>query len=592
MKNEQQFGINKLDAVYWMFGGFVFVYIIIRAILISPYQDEIATFFFYIESGDFGPYNARPDANNHVVNSLLSYGSYLLFGAKHFIFIRLPNVLSFILLLVYLRKLSLLFSSVWVGFFFRISFLCSLYLVGFFSLSRGYGLSYAFLITGIYYLLKMWSNPNRLYLIMSCIMMGLALWSNLSLMFLVLSMQVICIIAILRGGKKLLNALFFLILIVPPTYYALEYSFFLQSQGLLYFGVDHGFYKQCVVTLLHDVFPGPIFRFVFLGLLLTSSAFIIYEWLKNRRIGNGVIILALFCSSLLAIYLSNALMEVYLPQGRALFHVYLLAFIVLFFGLDRLEIKQKKELSFFLSAPFITYFILSFNLNYTAVWSSTSLPYKYPSTILKHGPKDRLPLIASSGHITYSYNHYNVIEDKNVNLAQEDPQTNIADFIILNTSFKAPNSKLYSVISENAGAGVTLFKRNTFMAWNAFQTIQVDSTIIIDKEYSALDPVSTKEIIDKSVRLDVSCNLELEDPLTELYFVIEVRTSTGEKLVYKPFEIRRIHPTANKHGFNKSFFIERIAASSESIHMYFWSPLKQNTVIKDLSVKASTAQFY
>jgi hypothetical protein len=57
-------------------------------------HDEIATFFYFIQTNDFLPPNAHWDANNHVLNSFLGHLSYQFFGDAPWA-LRLPNVVMF-----------------------------------------------------------------------------------------------------------------------------------------------------------------------------------------------------------------------------------------------------------------------------------------------------------------------------------------------------------------------------------------------------------------------------------------------------------------------------------------------------------------
>ena len=69
----------------------IFIYLIIRSIYVPLIHDEAATFFHYIQSSSFIPFHSLNDANNHFLNSLLTYISYTLFGDSEFA-LRLPNL--------------------------------------------------------------------------------------------------------------------------------------------------------------------------------------------------------------------------------------------------------------------------------------------------------------------------------------------------------------------------------------------------------------------------------------------------------------------------------------------------------------------
>src|SRR5688500_14357872 len=77
----------------------VFVLVCLRAYHIPFVHDEITTFFYYVQNGDFLPYRSHAYTNNHVLNSMLTTACYRLWGSHPFV-LRLPNLLAFIALAV------------------------------------------------------------------------------------------------------------------------------------------------------------------------------------------------------------------------------------------------------------------------------------------------------------------------------------------------------------------------------------------------------------------------------------------------------------------------------------------------------------
>src|SRR5690606_31314018 len=135
----------------------------------------------YIQTGDFLPPNAHWDANNHVLNSLLSYISYRIFGNELWA-LRLPNILAFILFFWSSWGLSKQLKSIKVRWFFFLALTMSHYLFEFFGQTRGYGLSMGFFIFSIFistHFISLFSIKKGLLLIF-CLF--LATSSNLTLL--------------------------------------------------------------------------------------------------------------------------------------------------------------------------------------------------------------------------------------------------------------------------------------------------------------------------------------------------------------------------------------------------------------------------
>jgi hypothetical protein len=124
--------------------GLVFIYLIFRALYVPLVHDEAATFFHYIVSENFIPPEAHWDANNHILNSALTYLSYSLFGSSE-LSLRIPNLLTFIIYVVYTFKISKIISNKLLRWVFLISLILAHNFIEFFALTRGYGMSMEFL---------------------------------------------------------------------------------------------------------------------------------------------------------------------------------------------------------------------------------------------------------------------------------------------------------------------------------------------------------------------------------------------------------------------------------------------------------------
>jgi hypothetical protein len=198
LKNWKPIPIN---ALFFALSLLLLIYATIRAILLPPYFDEISTFFFYVQKGDFIPFYARPDANNHFINSLLSYISYLVFGNSMFS-LRLPSLLSLCVYLLFTWKIAKTFNSKYVGLSWFISLNFTLYMLSFFSITRGYSLSIAFLMASFYYLLKYSKSGEIKAAYFGLFFSTLSLWSNLSFMVLIIVYGLIMIYIYLKKEKN------------------------------------------------------------------------------------------------------------------------------------------------------------------------------------------------------------------------------------------------------------------------------------------------------------------------------------------------------------------------------------------------------
>ena len=86
---------KRIKTGFFILASLLFLLLAFRNVMVPFNHDEAVTFFYYIQSGEFLPYHAHIDANNHVLNSGLGYYCFKLFGSSTFA-LRLPNLLSFL----------------------------------------------------------------------------------------------------------------------------------------------------------------------------------------------------------------------------------------------------------------------------------------------------------------------------------------------------------------------------------------------------------------------------------------------------------------------------------------------------------------
>jgi hypothetical protein len=195
------------------------------------------------------------DANNHIINSFLTKLSEKLFGFNEFAH-RLPNVLSFTVFyfgLLHLLKLlcndrNIILLSLPIGIFY-IGFL------DFFSLSRGYGISFALIVASLQQSLSFIKTHRISNLISSQALSILGVLANFtSLNFYVTQLAIITLVILYakkRDGVKelaILTASFVIgcLLIAPPILKLL-------GSGAFYFGSNSGLLRSVFGTMLKEL---------------------------------------------------------------------------------------------------------------------------------------------------------------------------------------------------------------------------------------------------------------------------------------------------------------------------------------------------
>ena len=223
----------------------LFIYCILRASHIAFTHDE-ALSYNLVKDGDYFAYTA----NNHLLNTWLMALSGAVFGESE-LSLRLPNVLLFLVYLFFCSRL-LQKSEKMVFVFFAIPLLfLNPFVIDFFALARGYGLSLGFMAGALYYFLRCnWKEqtfrPFKKDFFLSVVFASLALLSNLSLINFYISLLGLFIgqyvLLFRRGeGRGLKNMSRFLltcVLAFIPLFFSLKRLMILQEANDLYVGAS------------------------------------------------------------------------------------------------------------------------------------------------------------------------------------------------------------------------------------------------------------------------------------------------------------------------------------------------------------------
>lgn len=338
---------NHYSKLFFCICTLVFIVVALRAFFVPFSHDEAATFFFYIQTDTYMPYSSHLYTNNHFLNSALSNVSYHLFGAHRFA-LRLPNVLSFVLLCIGVFKLgkkvnNLGFKLCLLGFF----ILCFNFL-DFFALCRGYGLSMGFLILGFAYLWEFFQTNSNKNLYWFYFLAQLSLVANLTLLVpLLMLVAIICAFQIY--SKSFFKAANLLILAVNGYLFKIWISLllFYKEKNLLDSGTGWGYWRLTYKSLLDFLFGASntwieaititLFSLLFLGTLVVAikSKFNIKTFFEPIFIFSFV-----FFSLVVTYYLLKKLFGINYPEDRTGIFLFLF-FVIAASGVASHFLKEK-----------------------------------------------------------------------------------------------------------------------------------------------------------------------------------------------------------------------------------------------------------
>jgi hypothetical protein len=175
---------NQRRTVYWFYlpvSLLLLSYVVVRAATLSITYDEAWTMIGFVQQQFMDILSYSPcSTNNHILNTILIKLTVVLSGETVFK-ARLPNVLAFILYLFYSWRICGFFPNV-KGMLAFLVLLLNPFMLDFFGLARGYGLSLAFEMASLYYLILFISGDGRPRHLTLCLVLGgLAVISNFTL---------------------------------------------------------------------------------------------------------------------------------------------------------------------------------------------------------------------------------------------------------------------------------------------------------------------------------------------------------------------------------------------------------------------------
>lgn len=380
------------------------------------YFDELSSLNYFVKRELITPFNEFAQANNHTLNTALTTLTYRLFGA-HPMALRLPNLLAFTLYALYLFKLGTFLPAKWIRTSLYVLMLTIPGIIDFFALSRGYGLSFAFLLVSIYYTMKSYEKMSIFVLFASEFSIILALFANLSLLIVslcilvILSMNTLRHFQQFRENRQLLLVAGIKLASSSMLGLALSVIFFYKSRNLMWWGKDGTFWDATMRSQATALFNSDDPYFIYRGVIILI--FIALVILCIRQFRNFVafkkesLIPLLFFVNLLAIWVLAITFDVEYPYQRTGFHLTILFILAVLFSAQWLQPTPRKQ-SLMYVLPLVALpisAILNFSWTNIRFWESDSIPQKFVSSVLSSVSEEEIPTIRIEGMGFLSWNY-------------------------------------------------------------------------------------------------------------------------------------------------------------------------------------------
>jgi len=530
---------SKFNIIYGLACLIAFVIIAIRSYLVPIAHDEVATFYYYIQSESFLPFSSHVDANGHFLNSLLGWVSYKLFGSSAFS-LRLPGLLAFSVLCFGIFKFIKSFDSVISKLILCSAFVLSFNILNFFSLCRGYGLSIAFLLTGLYFFFAFLRSNSFTSLLKAFILLQLALSANLTLVFLLLMIGAISIIHQLKN-KQLFNIKNILLHL---GYFSLvviwvKYAFYLQDNGALYYGGGNNYWTVTFKSLIDTVLIEHIAVYTtVIGVFLVLLVFWMMQFFKHRLLfleeKRFAISFLLLFGLIITFYLLKLLFHVNYPEDRTGLFFYVLLILSISFLFD--EFNSKTQISSaIIPVFFLTHFIINVNFTKHAWGFYETMPKRFYETLLSEQSKSKEP-ITIGGHrvleLFFSFYNYNSTQKLSHMTPPELMEMN-CDYYVAWKKDKPYYDKYYNELDYDKDWGMVLLKRKTPIQRQLVSAITDINEISGSEEfYTCFEKPDTLFASPNPIMAEFDITVEKSSKPLNAWLVLQIDSANGGKQVY------------------------------------------------------------
>lgn len=572
----------------------VFVIVLLRAIEVPLFHDEVRTFNHYIKSGILSPYSEYRAANNHLVNTFLARLSYLVFGDSPFS-LRLPNVLSFLVYSYFVYKITSWFKSRLGRWTFVSLSLLSFHFVSFFGLSRGYGIGFAFLVAGIYFLGEFMRTIKVKHLIFLVVSFSIALYSFFSLLLVTLIAVSVVIYKLFTSwddiskGVKIKSSVV-LIVFLGIIAYAISILFYYRGFDILWFGFLEGFWKNTVITLIVLLIEPDTYLGVLEVLTVLFFVAMMFFYLKSFRLDQWVnrsnLFFVFLVLNVIGIIVLAEFFAVNYPYQRTGIHLYVLFIGSFSFMIDGLK---DDKLRYFLFSPVLIlpfHFIALFNFDYISQWEEDTLPYSFFETLKKEEElttKDYKSSLYIEGTAisVWTYGAYKWYPNLPVCSSNIDKNKRFYDYVI----DKKPNMEsieyLYDSIDSQPHSDVTLYKRKRHVKKNLLESFYSNERISSNK-----DKLFSNFVVDSLASSSLWFNFETKikfiDYPMHVYLVFSMEDPiTHEKYSYKFIEFDRFLDWRNEnHKIYTELANDLPLNKPVEIKIYLWNRFERNYEIR------------
>lgn len=594
--------ISKIER-YLAFALFasVFVYLIIRAVNVQLVHDEVVTYFIYMHHVSWWPFKGYVDANNHLLFSALGNLFSSIIGHQLPLTPRIPSLLAFPVLAIYAWKIAKCFGrSLFNRWLFIIPLATAPYFIEFFALGRGYGLSMAFLIAGIFYLLQFLRHFQIHQSYLSLLFLTLALYSNLTLIFIVIIAFGLIAFQWFASKKERHSQLFLQFMIFGVTTgWAIWYSLQLKNIEKLYYGYTKGFVDNSLRSLseLIAFTNDPVVLWIFVIVFTAVFIFAVAHLLKGN-IGQNlkslptVALPVLLGGAVISILLANLILDVKLPSDRALLYFFPLFTGSLFFIAQKFSYNILNISIFSTSLLFPLSLIVNMNTTHSLFWKQERIKPSFHKIVDTSIENEGFPpsiggksILATVWSIS-APEHTKYVTDLQSGNMELYPDS-VATFQLADTNDYPSVLDHYSVIDHDSISGLSFLKRTEPLV-KSFVQDTTYSNVKREEIYTDIFKGIDSTTLGKAVLLEAEITLKTNTFPTDLQVIASAQKPSGEISYFEglPFDLTA-GEMQNGKTVRLSMYIPQVTDPTKS-GFYILNKDKRSFEIVDLNASLYT----
>lgn len=574
---------NKFLLFYFIACISAFAIIILRAFFIPFSHDEAATFFFYVQSGDYLPYRSHLYTNNHVLNSAITNIFYELAGSHRFV-LRLPNILSFVVLAAAVYRFFKYFKSYAAKITLIFLLLLNIHFLDFFELCRGYGISMSFMTLGFFFFIDYAINKTpRSYLWFSvCLNVALAANLTLILPFFILLAAIVFIQFKENISAKPYNIILLLVNIFLLAFW-LKFSLHLKEHGLLDSGAPDSYWKTTFASLILLVTGSQSLWMqiacvsLFLFTVISSA---LYFFKKNNRFRFSPLLffVLIFIALVASFFALNKLAAINFPEDRTVLFLYVIFALALCFSIDEAGNIFKTGISAMSGIFAVISFILFFNLNTFCHYFYHVLPKQFYSYLEQQfNLRNHIFTVGGNPAREMIYAYFNYRGNSLLNPMDEPLQMHMNCDYYIASKFEAPYYRHFykEILHDDKTDRVLLERIFPINRTPIYERIALHYSG--DGEY--IDLVRLKDSVLKTSNcVDVDAAIQFKNVPSPFRgsLVLEASDENNQRLFYKRIQFNWLADDLN--GQKKRFRITTppLPKHFKNFTVYIWNTEKQN----------------